>query len=137
MLFSLTIKLSLNQKQREVESRICPNCDQTFEPNHGNRIYCSPDCYEDFKQKKQKENNDLMRQCRLGFLKNYRLFRELLPETGSFNIALFKLLKKSFDQDAFYGTSIDKKGRLWHKVNEYFFNIAKLNEQPTLYLFKP
>jgi hypothetical protein len=119
-----------------METKICPYDHKTFEPDHGNRVYCNDDCYDRYKKKKQKENNLLIKKFRKGFIGNYRVFQELLPEPGSTNTPIFNLLKSGFDQDAYYGTVIDKKGILWHKVNEYLFNISKVEEQPILFIFK-
>lgn len=119
-----------------MENKQCPNCKEQYNPNHGNRIYCSKDCYEKFKRSKQAENNNLMKKCRLGFLKNYRTFLELLPEAGTTSMPILKLLKNGFDQDAFYGTVIDKKGLHWYKVNEYLFNISQINNQSIFNLYK-
>lgn len=120
-----------------MEKKQCHHCKQSFEPNHGNRIYCSDKCYLTIKLGKQTENNQIMKQCRTGFLKNYRYFQELLPEPGKQSVALIRLLKKGFDQDAFYGTAIDKNEMRWHSVNEYMFNIIKKDGQLILNLYKP
>ncbi len=119
-----------------INNKICPNCGETFEPNHGNRIYCDDKCYDGFKKKKQRENNTLMKQFRAGFLANYKLFLELQPESGTSRMRLLQLLKKGFDQDAFYGTVLDKEKNEWHKINDYAFKISKEKEQPVLYLYK-
>ncbi len=120
-----------------MEKKQCHYCKQPFEPNHGNRIYCSDECYLAFKLGKQTENNNIMKQCSNGFLKNYRCFQELLPNSGRYSLPLLQLLKKGFDQDAFYGTVIDKTGTPWHRVNEYMFSINKKDGQLILNLYKP
>jgi hypothetical protein len=119
-----------------MDTKKCPTCNEQFDANHGNRIFCSDVCYEQNKRRKQKENNALMKQCRLGFLRNYQYLRELLPDAGNLSIALLKLLKKGFDQDAYYGTRIDVKGEHWHSINEYMFNICKTDGQLILNLYK-
>src|SRR5438045_7270320 len=118
-----------------IEAKICPECHEEFKPNHGNRIFCGYDCYDQYKKIKQKENDELMKQCRKGFIKNYRLFRELLPEAGTITISLWNLLKAGFDQDAYYGVMVGK-GKQWQKVNEYLFNVEKKDGQQILTLTK-
>ena len=120
----------------EPVTKICPSCGESFIANHGNRIYCEDDCYDEFKKKKQKENNTLFKQFRAGFIANYKLFLELHPEPGEMNMPLLKLLKKGFDQEAYYGTFLDKENNEWHRVNEYAFKVSKNKDQPILYLYK-
>lgn len=119
------------------EMRPCRGCDEDFLPDHGNQAYCSDDCYDENKKKKQSENNSLTKEFKEGFLGNYRLFCELQPDSGEIRIPLWHLLKTGFNQDAFYGTKLDSKpGKSWYKVNEYLFRIASVNNQPYLFLHK-
>ena len=115
----------------------CQGCGEPFKPAHGNIKYHSSDCQYEHKKEKQKENNAILKALKKGFLANYKLFTKLLPESGTINIALFKLLKTGFDQDAFYGTKLDNNENQWHEVNEYIFQVTKVNDQPTLQIYKP
>jgi hypothetical protein len=119
-----------------METKICPNDLIRFEPDHGNSVYCCTACYKAFKKRKQRENNALIKKFRKGFLNNYVLFQELLPESGKTNVSVFDLLKNGFDQDGFYGVFIDTNKNKWHRVNEYCFNISKVKEQPILFIYK-
>lgn len=116
---------------------ICPNCEEEFDPSHGNQVYCCEECYEMHKRARQKEINAILKDFKDGYLSNYRLFQKLLPVSGRFNISLYKLLKQGFDQHAFYGIAIGQDKIHWHKVNEYLFSIVNLNNEPTLDLYKP
>lgn len=116
--------------------KICPNCASSLQPSHGNQVYCSPDCYQEYKAAIQQANNLIVKELRDGFLSNCRLFRELLPVAGRVRIGIHKLLKKGFDQDAFYGTVISKDGIHWHKVNHYMFSVIEIKGEPFLELYK-
>jgi hypothetical protein len=117
--------------------QLCRNCGEEFEPAHGNQAFCSDECYREKKKEKQRENNSLVKQFSKEFLGNHQLFCQLLPESGEIKIPLWQLLKSGFDQDAFYQTMVDNKtGKSWHKVIEYLFRIASINNQPYLFLHK-
>jgi hypothetical protein len=116
---------------------ICPSCGQTFLISHGNVKYCSKGCYITNKATNQKKTNTKIKMFKKGFISNYNLFVELLPESGSRCITLFNILRNGFDQYAFYGTSIDKEKNEWKMVSEYFFRLVKSNDKPTLIIYKP
>lgn len=119
-----------------MQTKICPYDGKTFEVNHGNRKYCPGKCQTEHNNMKMKQNNDLVKRLSQGFKRNYRLFTELLPESGSMNIPVYNLLGKSFDEHAFYGTSKDEEGVVWQHINDYYFNISNYKGTPILYLFK-
>jgi hypothetical protein len=77
-----------------------------------------------------------MKVFREGYLGNHKLFSELLPDLGSIKVALYSLLNRNFDQNAFYGCAKDKQGNVWKEVGEYNFRVAKVGDQPFLFLWK-
>ena len=119
-----------------MEEKICRGCLETFTVKHGNQGFCSERCNATYKVKKQKENNAICREINKGFLKNYKLFSELLPALGQIRIPVAQILKIGFDQNAFYGTAVDEKKATWYKVNEYMFNLSLIDNQAILYIRK-
>lgn len=114
----------------------CPNCAKPFSPKHGNQQYCSSKCQDLHKRIKQRENNQIIAKLKTGFLSNYKLFCKLHPKPGTISIPLLDLLKTGFDQDAFYGTSLDKNKDIWYRVNEYAFCITKQGDESILNIYK-
>jgi len=119
-----------------METKLCPNCREEFQQSHGNRKYCSDDCYKENKRIEQKENNKIIKEFKQGFLRNYELFLRLLPKAGRISMQLHKLLKPGFDQYAFYGIVIDNDKNRWYKVNDYLFTIIQKDGSPILNLQK-
>jgi hypothetical protein len=57
--------------------------------------------------------DSLVKDIKKGLYANYKIFRELLPEAGNFQIDYDKVLKKGFDEHAFYGTTITNHNGRW------------------------
>jgi hypothetical protein len=60
----------------------------------------------------------------------------LQPESGESRIDYDKVLKKGFDQNAFYGTYINSIGEIWHIVGEYYFTFSHKDEMRFLHIYK-
>ena len=118
------------------QEKQCPICNELFKPSHGNDKFCGDDCYEINKGKKQRQNNLLLQAFRDGFLQNYKRFTKLLPDAGHLILPIVKMLKGGLDQDAFYGTFIDKNQYRWYKVNEYMFSIVEKDKELFFHLYK-
>jgi hypothetical protein len=61
----------------------CPFCKADFDKQHGNRIYCSDECKDGQKLATQHKLYGIFKEFRKGFLSNYKLFGELVPDTAS------------------------------------------------------
>ena len=48
--------------------------------------HCNIECYKRAKKIRQKKVDDLIKPFRKGIYSNYKLFEELLPNSGTFNI---------------------------------------------------
>jgi hypothetical protein len=121
-----------------MQKRKCknPDCKNDFMAVNGTQNYCSLFCYKGMKQQRQKVLDDLIKDFRKGIHKNYKLFRELLPQNGDFEIELEQAYKKGFDENAYYGTVINNAGENWHKVPPYYFHLNHYENSQTLNLYK-
>jgi len=43
-----------------LSDRTCGNCGKTFTPNHGNRLYCSPECQKEGELARQRDRNGVV-----------------------------------------------------------------------------
>ena len=88
------------------------------------------------KQQRQKVLDDLIKDFRKGIHKNFKLFRELLPLSGNFEIDLDKAFKKGFDEHAYYGTVINESEEQWNQVRPYYFHLQHSDNSRTLNIYK-
>jgi hypothetical protein len=105
--------------------RKCLFCDSEFMPTHGNRLYCSEECKKNQKAATQYKLYGILKEFRMGFLDNFRLFEKLLPKTGRKTLQLQELNIYGFKQNCYYGEFIDGDKRKWYKVGRYSFSILE------------
>jgi hypothetical protein len=123
-------------QQKPVKVIVCPHCGQN-NAAWGTRKYCNNDhCQKAEKRHRQALVDGLAKDFKKGVYANYKIFRELLPEPGNFQIDYDKALKKGFDEHAFYGTSITEQYGIWYKVAEYYFSISHKNNKRSLQIYK-
>jgi len=115
---------------------MCSYCGEVFVAK-GTRKYCYGDeCRNAEKRYRQSIVDGLAAQIKKGLYANYKILNELQPESGESRIDYDKVLKKGFDQNAFYGTYINSIGEIWHIVGEYYFTFSHKDEMRFLHIYK-
>lgn len=123
-------------QQAKAKVIICPHCGQN-NAAWGTRKYCDNDrCQKAEKRLRQALVDSLVKDIKKGLYANYKIFRELLPEAGNFQIDYDKVLKKGFDEHAFYGTTITNHNGRWYMVAEYYFSISHEDDKRILKIYK-
>ena len=114
----------------------CSYCGEVFVAK-GTRKYCYGDeCRNAEKRYRQSIVDGLVAKIKKGLYANYKILNELQPESGESRIDYDKVLKKGFDQNAFYGTYINSIGEIWHIVGEYYFTFSHKDEMRFLHIYK-
>jgi len=114
----------------------CSYCGEVFVAK-GTRKYCYGDeCRNAEKRYRQSIVDGLAAKIKKGLYANYKILNELQPESGESRIDYDKVLKKGFDQNAFYGTYINSIGEIWHIVGEYYFTFSHKDEMRFLHIYK-
>lgn len=115
---------------------MCTYCGEVFVAK-GTRKYCYGDeCRNAEKRYRQSIVDGLAAQIKKGLYANYKILNELQPESGESRFDYDKVLKKGFDQHAFYGTYINSIGEIWHIVGEYYFTFSHKDEMRFLHIYK-
>jgi len=114
----------------------CSYCGEVFVAK-GTRKYCYGDeCRNAEKRYRQSIVDGLVAKIKKGLYANYKILNELQPESGESRIDYDKVLKKGFDQNAFYGTYINSIGEIWHIVGEYYFTFSHKDDMRFLHIYK-
>lgn len=113
---------------------ICPFCQRKFAKGHGNQVYCGDYCRRHQKKATQNKLYGILKDFRSGFLKNFKLFEELLPQKGEKEFTLYKMRLAGFNDNCFFGTFIDAEKKQWFRIANYRFHICIENEKkiPTI-----
>jgi len=113
---------------------ICPFCQRKFEKGHGNQVYCGDYCRRYQKKATQNKLYGIIKDFRSGFLKNYKLFENLLPKKGTKEATLYEMRISGFNENCFYGTVKDVNQKQWFQVANYRFHVYTGNEKkiPTI-----
>lgn len=118
-----------------IKRKECGHCFKKFEVR-GTRQYCSEDCKNAEKRNRQKLVDDLGAKIKKGLYANFKLFKEIQPNSGKIQIDYDNALKNGFDEHAYYGTYINAHNDLWRKVGDYYFTITHDNSNRMLHIFK-
>lgn len=110
----------------------CRFCKKIFYIEHGNQVYCSQKCRELQKAAIQKKLYKIYKDFRLGFTKNYKILETILPEKGGISKSLYEMNLKGFNCDCFFGIRKDDKGKIWHFIAHYRFNISINDKFPQI-----
>ena len=114
----------------------CSYCGEVFVAK-GTRKYCYGDeCRNAEKRYRQSIVDGLAAQIKKGLYANYKILRELQPVSGESRFDYDKVLKKGFDEHAYYGTYINTHRDIWHIVGEYYFTISHKDEMRFLHIYK-
>ena len=114
----------------------CASCGEVF-IGKGTRKYCYGDfCKNEEKRKRQSLVDELVAQIKKGLYSNYKILRELQPKSGESKIEYDVVLKKGFDEHAYYGTYINSHRDIWHIVGEYYFTISHEDDNRFLHIYK-
>lgn len=104
-------------------TRTCPYCQNNFLQKHGNQVYCSSSCQEQQKAETEFKLYGLIKEFRKGFLANYKLFEQVLPNTGTVTHKLSDLTNNGLKHNCFFGAFTDRNNKSWFKVSKYQFTI--------------
>lgn len=114
----------------------CAYCDNVFMAK-GTRKYCYGGfCKNQEKRNRQSVVDGLAAQIKKGLYSNYKILRELQPLSGMSQIEYDVVLKKGFDEHAYYGTYVNIHKEIWHIVGEYYFTMSHKNENRILHIYK-
>ena len=115
---------------------MCSYCGEVFVAK-GTRKYCYGDiCKKEEKRYRQSIIDGLAAEIKKGLYANYKLFREVLPNAGQVRMDYDKVLKKGFDEHAYYGTYKNPYNDIWRKVGEYHFTITHQEDDRFLHILK-
>ena len=114
----------------------CASCGEVF-IGKGTRKYCYGDfCKNEEKRKRQSVVDGLVAKIKKGLYANYKILRELQPESGESKFDYDLVLKKGFDEHAYYGTYINTHRDIWHIVGDYYFTISHVDDNRFLHIYK-
>lgn len=124
--------------KKQMKKYKCKSCGKEFYSKY-RRDYC-PEvgdiCYKHEKSLRQSVVDGLVKTIKKGLYANYKILRELQPESGESKIGYDLVLKKGFDEHAFYGTYINLNKDIWHIVGEYYFAISHKDDNRFLHIYK-
>lgn len=103
--------------------KTCNRCHSEFSPAHGNQQYCSSKCKSLQKAETQKKLYGIIKDFRMGFLKNYKIFEAIMNGERQKTLPLHYLEKLGFNYNCFYADFEDTQGSIWNIVAEYRFCI--------------
>lgn len=123
------------RQQKTGKIVMCSYCGEVFFAK-GTRRYCYGDeCQKAEKRYRQSIVDGLAAAVKKGLYANFKLFSEVLPESGQTKIDYDLALRKRFDEDAFYGTY--RVGDFkWRVVEDYYFFIEHKDDKRFLHIYK-
>lgn len=106
----------------------CPFCKADFDKHHGNQVYCSQECKRHQKAATQYKLYGILKEFRNGFLVNYKLFENLVPDSGSKKITLWQLNGMGFKPNCYYGIFVNEKKETFYRIGGYSYQVINENQ---------
>lgn len=93
-------------------SKTCLECDEKI-VGREDKKFCSDGCRNAYNNKRNKDQNNLMRNINNKLRKNYRILSKLNPESKT-KTSRSKLISKGFDFDFFTSIYTTKNGNIYY-----------------------